>query len=68
MEAVNTKKNLYAMKMEYLGEVHKIEKCTNNIANFVDMWRNLSAQLEATKKAIFKLNYEHPILSRLLCH
>ncbi|KAL3990327.1 hypothetical protein ACH3XW_31280 [Acanthocheilonema viteae] len=50
METVNYGNNFYGMKMECLGEVCKIEKCINDIINFIDMWRNLSSQLEATEK------------------
>uniref|UniRef100_A0A915Q7X4 Uncharacterized protein n=1 Tax=Setaria digitata TaxID=48799 RepID=A0A915Q7X4_9BILA len=42
------------MEMECLSEVCKIEKCVSDIIDLADKWENLSAQLEATKKAIFE--------------
>ncbi|EJD75980.1 hypothetical protein LOAG_16978 [Loa loa] len=49
-ESVNAGGNLLRVKMECLGKIRKIENCINDIVDFVDTWRNLSAQLEATRK------------------
>ncbi|KAM3728354.1 Electron transfer flavoprotein subunit alpha [Dirofilaria immitis] len=38
------------MEMECFNEICKIEKCIKVIVNFVDTWKNLNAQLEATRK------------------
>uniref|UniRef100_A0A8R1TRL2 Uncharacterized protein n=1 Tax=Onchocerca volvulus TaxID=6282 RepID=A0A8R1TRL2_ONCVO len=41
------------MEIECLNEVRKIERCMKDIIDLVDTWRNLSAQLETTRKATF---------------
>uniref|UniRef100_A0A0R3RTW4 DHC_N1 domain-containing protein n=1 Tax=Elaeophora elaphi TaxID=1147741 RepID=A0A0R3RTW4_9BILA len=48
--------------MECLSKIRIIEKCINDIINFVDMWRNLDTQLEATKKEfiVVKLTLNFP--------
>ncbi|VDK65008.1 unnamed protein product [Onchocerca ochengi] len=38
------------MEIACLNEVRKIERCMKDIIDLVDTWRNLSAQLETTRK------------------
>lgn len=50
---MNARENLNRMEIECLNEVRKIERCMKDIIDLVDTWRNLSAQLETTRKATF---------------
>ncbi|KAK6112609.1 hypothetical protein QQG55_48355 [Brugia pahangi] len=45
--------------MKCLSDIREVEKCINIMVDCVDTWRNLSAQLEATKKATFNINIKY---------